>query len=139
MAYTTYDRYIETEIACADPVQLVTMLYRGALESVSAARRYLASGAIRERSRNILKAWEILNELTRSLDHTQGGDLSRKLAELYAYMQERLIEANVHQAAAPLAEVETLLSTLNEAWRGIQAAAKVPERPAPHEPVSCAY
>ena len=55
-----------------------------------------------------------------SLDHEQGGQISRSLASLYSYMQERLIEANSKQAAPPLMEVEQLLSTLLEAWIAIR-------------------
>ncbi len=116
MAKTTYDNYLETEILNADPVKLVRMLYRAATEAVTAARRHLRAGAIRERSREISKASAILNELAQSLDHKQGGDISRNLAELYAYMQQRLIEANRQQTDPPLAEVESLLSTLLAAW-----------------------
>src|SRR5206468_2046051 len=37
-------------------------------------------------------------------------------AQLYDYMQRRLLEANMKQADAPLSEVLGLLSTLSEAW-----------------------
>jgi flagellar protein FliS len=113
---TYANSYLETEVLAATRVELVRILYRSALEAVALARRHLAAGAIRERSRQITKAWEILAELTRSLDHMQGGELSRSLGDLYAYMQSRLIEANAEQRDAPLAEVEGLLKTLAEAW-----------------------
>ena len=35
---TVYDRYLEAEVLSADPVKLVWLLYRGALDSVRAAR-----------------------------------------------------------------------------------------------------
>src|SRR5712691_7648406 len=117
MANTAHDRYLEAEILNADPVKLVGILYR------AAARRHLRNGEIRERSRKITKASEILNQLMLSLDHASGGDLSRNLVELYAYMQTRLIEANTRQIDAPLAEVEQLLVVLSDAWR---AAASSP-------------
>jgi flagellar protein FliS len=120
MATTVHDRYLETEVLSADPMKLVWLLYRGAIEAVRDARRHLAKGAIRERSRKISKAWEILLELTVSLNREQGGEISRRLAGLYCYMQGRLIDANTLQADAPLHEVETLLVGLSEAW---QAAA----------------
>jgi flagellar protein FliS len=83
---------------------------------VGAASRHLQQRNIRERSRSIMKAWSIVNELLHSLDHTAGGDLSRNLARLYTYIQTRLLEANVKQLEPPLAEVEKLLSTLLEGW-----------------------
>lgn len=135
MAYTNHDRYLETEILNADPVKLIGMLYRAAIEAAGAARRHLAAGEIRERSRQIMKAWEIVGELSRSLDPTRGGEISRSLGELYAYLQRQLLDANRLQIDAPLAEVEQLLTTLQEAWGTVSIA----ENPAaePYEPVSC--
>lgn len=116
MANTTYDRYLEAEVLSADPVKLVWLLYRGALDAVRAARRLLEERDIRGRCREINRAWGILQELAGTLKHENGGDISRNLAALYAYMQTRLIEANAKQAGAPLEEVENLLGTLVEAW-----------------------
>lgn len=143
MANPNYDRYLEAEVLNAEPLKLVLMLYRAAIDAVAAARRHVRQGNIRERSRSITRAMEIVNELALSLNHAAGGDISRNLAELYAYMQARLIEANTQQTEPPLAEVETLLSTLLEAWRGAEPSAKPSTEPAPHKPeyvpVSCSY
>jgi len=122
MAKTEYDRYLEAEVLSADPVKLVRMLYRGAVDSVRAARRHVEQGEIRERSREINRAWSILQELAGSLDHSEGAEISRRLAGLYGYMQGRLIEANIKQSARPLEEVEVLLVTLTEAWQSTPAA-----------------
>jgi flagellar protein FliS len=137
MAHTIYDKYREDEILNADPVQLVGLLYKGALDAVGAARRHLAAGEIRARSKQIVKAWEILHELTRSLDHAQGGDLSRNLASLYTYMQTRLMEANSAQSDTPLQEVGHLLATLQEGWRQVPSleVANALE----NQPLSCTY
>ena len=137
MANSAYDRYLETEILSADPVQLIGILYRAAAESVAAARRHLRDGQIRERSRQISKASEIINELMRSLNHSAGGEISRNLVELYAYMQTRLIEANTAQIEPPLAEVEELLNTLSAAWRTVTPAAAEAPADAEYVPMSC--
>ncbi|HEY4361720.1 MAG TPA: flagellar export chaperone FliS [Bryobacteraceae bacterium] len=134
-----YDTYLEAEVLGADPIKLVHMLYRGAGEAVAAARRHLAAGDIRQRSRQITKVWEILFELSRSLDHERGADISRRLSELYTYMQRRLLEANAQQSDAPLAEVESLLATLSEAWASANFPAPPPAEVEAYEPLSCVY
>lgn len=122
--------YIENEILQADPIRLVQMLYRGAIAAAGRARQELRSGNIRERSEQITKAAEILNELTLSLDRDQGGDIARNLAEIYDYVQRLLQDANFRQAEQPLIEVENLLGTLLEAWE--QCAPPEPAaKPAP--------
>lgn len=119
MPQTAYDAYLESRIESADPVQLVRLLYQGAVAAVRDARRHLAEGDIASRSRAVSKAFEILTELTVSLDREGGGDIATRLAQLYDYMQRRLLEANARQQDEPLAEVLGLLTTLAEAWQGI--------------------
>lgn len=100
-------------------MELVRALYRGAIDSTRAARAALAEGRIRERSAAISKTAAIVQELTLSLDREVGGEIAASLADLYIYMHQRLGEANISQADAPLAEVEKLLSILAEAWESI--------------------
>ena len=135
------DRYLEAEVLNADPVKLVRLLYRGALEAIAAARRALARtgepGAIAERSRQVLRAWRIVSELGSALDHQRGGDLSRRLAELYAYIAQILLHANIQQSGALLVEAEALLATLAEAWTSVSYTTP-PQPDADYSPVSVA-
>jgi flagellar protein FliS len=125
----------------ADPVKLVCLLYRGAIDAVGMARKHLATRDIASRSRQIQKAWDILQELIHSLDRARGGELGSRLTSLYIYMQNQLIRANLRQTDAPLAEVERLLGTLAEAWRAVQppAASKAERTAEDYQPVSCSY
>jgi flagellar secretion chaperone FliS len=116
---TGHDAYLESRVLTADPMELVNLLYQACTQAVREARCHLAEGRIKERSQQITKACEIVIALTTSLDHECGGDLSRRLAALYEYMQSRLLEANMQQSDAPLAEVLSLLSTLSEAWAAV--------------------
>jgi flagellar protein FliS len=127
--YALRENYLESEVLAASPVGLIRLLYRGALDAVRAARACLHARDIAGRSRQITKASRIVAELTVSLDHAKGGEISRTLAELYDYMQRRLNEANFQQIEAPLVEVESLLSTILDAWDAVavvEAEAPVP-------------
>jgi flagellar protein FliS len=77
------------------------------------------------RSRSVCRAVGAISELEGSLNHADGGAISRNLGELYQYIRQRLTEANMRQMDAPLAEVESLLTTLSEAWK---AASVQPDR-----------
>lgn len=134
MAYSNHGRYLETEVFSADPVELVRMLYRGAMEATALARRHLRAGEIAERSRHIMRAFAILGELSRALD-PKYEQISRPLGELYAYMRQQLLEANAKQVDAPLAEVERLLATLYDGWK----SGHPPVESAAYRPFSCTY
>src|ERR1700722_4506162 len=122
MPGTAQDAYLESRIMTADPLELVRMLYRAAVDATRRSRAHLAGGRIADRSREICRALAIVSELSGSLDHTRGGALSARLAELYDYMQRRLIEANASQKAEPLAEGESLLATLLAGWEQVRPA-----------------
>src|SRR5574340_681500 len=95
------DAYLESGVLAADPMELVRILYRAALDLVAEARGHLASGDIAARSKAISRAIGAIGELNSSLDHAAGGELSRRLASLYEYMQSRLLEANCEQTQPP--------------------------------------
>ena len=122
-----YQSYFDDEILAASPLKLIQMLYAAALDSIATARRHLQHGDIRARARAINKTLRIVAELSRSLNHEVGGDLSRGLAALYAYVMRRLIEANATQKEAPLADAERLMSMLDEAWRACTPGVREPE------------
>lgn len=114
--YNPYQAYVEGSVSSQHPVRLVVALYEGALEATRNAGRCLESGDILGRSKAVNKALAILTELLVSLDYEKGGEISLSLKRLYGYMQTRLTEAHVRQAAGPFREVEKLLGTLIEGW-----------------------
>ena len=123
--------YFEDQVLTASPLELLRMLYRGAIDFVAEARRCLAAGDIAGRSKAIDRAQGILEELRGSLDPNAAAEISRNLSALYVYMRQRLTEANLLQKDAPLAETESLLRTMYEAWKNAEApVAETPSAPA---------
>jgi flagellar protein FliS len=143
MAIDALTQYRQNEVLNATPLKLVALLYEGAVESISKARVSLRTGQITERAKAINRAMSLVNELALSLDRPQGGELSVRLGDLYAYIQKRLLEGNFRQTEAPLEEAERLLRTLLEGWQrcaGQEASADASFEPAPaeYQPISCA-
>ena len=108
--------YEENRILSASPLELVQILYTAANRAVQEARQHLSAGNIASRSREITKAQEVLLELASSVDSIKAPEFSQRLLALYDYMQSRLVEANTQQKDSPLAEVSSLLETLQDAW-----------------------
>ena len=111
--------YVEQKILASTPLELVCLLYRHAIRCVRDARVHLLWRRIQERSRSIEKAWAVLAELSSSVQQGERNGVGRNLLDLYAYMQGRLVQANLHQQDAPLAEVLGLLSTLLVGWEEV--------------------
>jgi flagellar secretion chaperone FliS len=128
-----YGAYVEGNVFSGNPLGLVISLYEGTIQAVGRARQCLSSNDAWGRAKAISKAVELLTELLVSLNHKEGGDLSANLKRLYSYMQCRLLEAHAQRAEAPMDEVERLLETMLDGWRGVAEKAGGFVHPAPGE------
>ncbi|MCX7142801.1 MAG: flagellar export chaperone FliS [Proteobacteria bacterium] len=112
----------------ATPHQLIRMLFAGASAAVAAAKGYMERGEIGPKCEAISKAIDIIDGgLKVSLDRKVCGEMAQNLYDLYVYMTQRLVVANVKNDAAALGEVAKLLQQLGGAWEAIavkQAGAK---------------
>jgi flagellar protein FliS len=64
--------------------------------------------------------------LKSSLDKNVGGELAQNLSDLYEYMCQRLLVANLKNDVAALDEVSRLLTELKGAWEEIRPAVQQP-------------
>jgi flagellar protein FliS len=119
MNATELVRYRRTQIETASPLELVVMLYDGAIEQCRIAREAVLTKQFASKSRAVDKTLAILGELQGSLDMDQGGELARSLGALYTYMCEQVVEGSVRLEAGPFEDVERLLATLRSGWHEI--------------------
>lgn len=134
------DNYLEDKVLSASPVELVRLLYKGAVEATADARRALREGDVAGRGRAVAKAEAIIGELAQSLRAAEGGaDLERNLRRLYEFAASELARGHFEQSDAPFAAAEGVLRTLEEGWtQAMSVAAEAPMRPpvAEHRPLS---
>jgi flagellar protein FliS len=115
---------VESLASTADPHQLVLMLFNGARAAVAAAKGHLQRKEIAPKCEAISKAIAIVDGgLKASLDLNVGGPMAQSLSDLYAYMGQRLLEANLYNDGQKLDEVALLLEQLGSAWESIAGKA----------------
>jgi len=113
---------VETGVPSASPQQLILMLYEGAIAAIASAQQHLRQKDIAARGSAISKAISIIEDgLKASLDLNVGGELAINLYQLYAYMAQRLLQANLRNDHAGLEEVRQLLLQLKGAWEALAA------------------
>ena len=124
---------VESLASTADPHQLVLMLFNGARAAVAAAKGHMERKEIAPKGETISKAISIIDGgLKASLDLNVGGEMAQNLWDLYVYMGQRLLQANIKNDAKALDEVALLLEQLGGAWESIagKAAPVAAVRPA---------
>lgn len=139
-AAKAYNRVsVDSAGATNDPHALIMLLFDGALAAARLGLGHMQAGRIAEKGAAVSKATRIIDEgLKLSLDHSAGGDLSRRLADLYDYMVMRLLQANLRNDTQALAEVIKLLDDLRGAWVQIKGRAPVAAEGAAAAPASSA-
>ncbi|MFC3395215.1 flagellar export chaperone FliS [Brenneria rubrifaciens] len=111
---------LESSVMSASPHQLIVMLFDGAKSAMIRARILMQQGDIAGKGMALSKAINIItNGLKVGLDMEKGGELAENLSALYDYMAQRLIQANLHNDQQAIAEVESLLDNIADAWRQI--------------------
>ena len=113
------EAYRQTEAKSRSPLELVVMLYDGALRFVAEAQEADANGKIALRGKAISKTLAIVGELQSTLNIAQGGEIARELDRLYSYIQGRLLDVTAKKDRTALPEVHKLLSTVRDSWAQI--------------------
>lgn len=111
---------VNAQVTEADPHRLIQMLLEGGLQRVAQAKGAMEYGNIALKGELIGKAMGIIGGLRDAVDTDKGGDIAANLDNLYAFMQQRLSQANLNNDPAMLDEVAKLLREIKEGWDGIR-------------------
>ena len=120
---TGIDSYRRTEIESRTPLELVVMLYDGALRFIGDARQAIDNGDIARRRTAVSRALAIVSELQNTLDMRNGAEIASSLDGLYSFVNKRLMDASFSQSVAPLDDAMRVLTTLREGWAQIAVQA----------------
>jgi flagellar protein FliS len=116
--------YRRVESESRSPLELVVMLYDGALRFVAEARDAHARKDVRARGQAISKALAIIGELQNTLDMEKGGAVAEQLDNLYIYISSRLLDVTLKHDVSACDEVQKLLTPVRDAWS--QASTQAP-------------
>ena len=118
--------YRQTEVQSRTPLELVTMLYDGALRFLASARDAMERRDIAARRDSLNKALAIIAELQSTLNMEQGGEVAAELDRLYEYSNLRLLDAAMRNDVTAVDEVRRILEILRDGWATIARANGVP-------------
>lgn len=110
------DTYRRTQVQSATPLELVTMLYDGALRFLDSARTAIEQRNIAARRNALSRVLAIISELQSTLNLEHGGEIAASLDRLYNYSNLRLLDAAARNDVAAIDEVKALLATLRDGW-----------------------
>jgi flagellar secretion chaperone FliS len=113
------ETYRRMAVESRSPMELVVMLYDGALRFLEEARVAIARNDVPARAEAISRALAILTELQGTLNIQEGGALADRLDALYAYAISRLLDVTTKRDATAIDDVVKVLKPLRESWATI--------------------
>ena len=111
--------YYQTQVTSQSPLELVVMLYDGALRFLRMTSDAMRRGDLVTKRTAMSRSMAIIQELQSSLNMEAGGEVSAQLDRLYTYINTRLLDANMHSKVEAVDECIRLLAPLRDAWAQI--------------------
>lgn len=113
--------YLANQILSASPNRLIEILLENAIKQTKIAGIMLEKQQLAETHKHLIKAQDIVTELDYSLNHEEGGEIADNLAQLYRFVYQRLVDANVSKEATGIQEAQKILEELLDTWQTVTA------------------
>ena len=112
-----YGQYNNSKILTASPAELTLMLYEGAIKFCNIAISAVEHKDIEKAHENIRKTERIIDYFRQTLDMKY--EVAEDFERVYAYLSQRLVEANVKKDKEILEEVNGHLRSMRDTWKEV--------------------
>lgn len=117
-----YATYNTNRVMTASPAELTLMLYEGAIKFCNIAIIGIEEKDIQKIHTNIVKVENIIGEFIATLNHKY--EVAKDFENIYNYLMDRLIEANIKKDKEILEEVLGYLREMRDTWKEVMKRAK---------------
>ncbi len=112
-----YAQYNNSKVLTASPAELTLMLYDGAIKFCNVAIIAVEQKDIEKANNNILKVERIVDYFRQTLDMSY--EVAQDFERVYAYLSQRLVEANIKKDKEILEEVNQHLHAMRDTWKEV--------------------
>ncbi len=119
---TGYSAYQNSKVMTASPAELTLMLYEGAIKFCNIAIMGIEQNDIQKAHTNITKVEAIIEEFRSTLDFKY--PVAKDFEEVYKYLYDRLVQANLKKDKEILEEVLGHLRTMRDTWKEVMKLSK---------------
>lgn len=112
-----YAQYNNNKVLTAKPAELTLMLYEGAIKFCNMATTAIENKDIPKAHTNIIKVEKIIDYLRQTLDMKY--EVAQDFENIYLYLSDRLIEANIKKDKEILEEINMHLHAIRDNWKEV--------------------
>ena len=117
-----YNAYAQNKVMTASPAELTLMLYEGAIKFCNIAVVAIEQNDFEKANINIQKAERIIGEFQATLNFKYA--VAKDFDNVYRYLMERLIQANMKKDTEIREEVLKHLRTMRDTWKEVMHLTK---------------
>ena len=118
MSANAYQMYKKTQVSTASQGELLLMLFDGAMKFGRQGKELIEKKEFAAANEKLQRTQDIVNELISSLN-MDTGEIAQNLYQLYHFIHDRLVEANIKKDTALLDEALQMLNELRDTWRQV--------------------
>jgi|SRR5690554_278013 len=119
-----YKRYRQTQVETANPLDLIIMMYDGAVKFLNQAKTAMEEKQIEQAHNLIQRVHRIIEELNFSLNMEAGGEVAANLRQFYNYIDAELSRANMRKSPQLIDGIIRLLTEMKGSWVELREAQK---------------
>jgi len=119
--------YVTTQISTASSVQVVVLLYDGAISSMKLAQEGIVALNFHDKARFLDRALRVVGELSASLNMEEGGVIAKDLQRVYEYIQFEVTQANLKNEPSRLEGPIRCMSAIRESWQELAIQGAKPQ------------
>jgi flagellar protein FliS len=116
-AMAQYGNSSKNKVLAAQPADLTLMLYDGAIKFTELAIMAVEEKNVPDANTNIQKVEKIVTYLRETLDLKY--QVSQDFENMYVYLYQRLVEANIKKDTEILKEVKEHLISIRDTWKQV--------------------
>lgn len=121
MAYAQVaNEYRKNAVNTASPLQLVIMLYDGAIRFMEQGKLAMADRDLNKQNESLQRAQKIIFELMSCLDMAKGGEIAQNLFSLYTYVVNELVDSNIKDDPSGIDRSLRILRELRTSWDALE-------------------
>ncbi|NLY90585.1 MAG: flagellar export chaperone FliS [Firmicutes bacterium] len=118
-----YKRYRQTQVETAGPLELIIMMYDGAIRFCNQGKIAIEERKFNEANKLLQRAQDVIDELNISLN-MEAGEIAAHLRDLYDFINSKLVEANIKKDPTLIDQIVGLLTELRSSWAELQKGQK---------------
>lgn len=115
MTYSALNQYKQNTVYTATPEELTLMLYDGGIKFMNIAKYNIENNQIEKAHQALIRAQDIIIELSSSLNMEY--EISSNFKQLYDFIMDNLIEANISKETKPIEEALGILTEMRDTWK----------------------